>query len=106
MRAALCQGFATATDLADYLTRKGLPFRDAHEAVGMAVKRAETLGIDLPQLPLAELQAFSPLIDEDVYASLTIEGSLEARNHTGGVAPQQVRAAVGRARERITRAPT
>ena len=103
MRDALRQGFATATDLADYLTRKGLPFRDAHEVVGLAVKRAEALGVDLPQLPLAELQAFSPLIDEDVFTALTIEGSLAARNHIGGASPQQVRAAIGRARAKITR---
>ena len=98
---ALRQGFATATDLADYLTRKGLPFRDAHEAVGLAVKRAEELGVDLPQLPLAELQSFSPMIAEDVYAVLTVEGSLNSRNHIGGTAPEQVRAAIARARQRI-----
>ncbi len=74
MRAALSQGFATATDLADYLAKKGLPFRDAHEAVGHAVKAAEQKGVDLPQLALAELQAFSPLIGEDVFAVLTVEG--------------------------------
>ncbi len=99
MRAALSQGFATATDLADYLTKKGLPFRDAHEAVGLAVKRAEQLGVDLPQLPLVELQAFSPLISEDVFAVLTVEGSLAARNHFGGTAPEQVKAAIARARQ-------
>jgi len=101
MREALRQGFATATDLADYLTRKGLPFRDAHEAVGLAVRRAEELGVDLPQLPLAELQQFSPLVAEDVFAVLTVEGSLASRNHLGGTAPEQVRAAVGRARSRL-----
>ncbi|MBS1197148.1 MAG: argininosuccinate lyase [Proteobacteria bacterium] len=101
MLAALQQGFATATDLADYLTKKGLPFRDAHEAVGLAVKRAEQLGVDLPQLPLAELQTFSPLVAEDVFAVLTVEGSLAARNHFGGTAPEQVRAAIARARKRI-----
>ncbi len=101
MRDALRQGFATATDLADYLTRKGLPFRDAHEAVGLAVRRAEELGVDLPQLPLAELQQFSSLVTDDVFAVLTVEGSLASRNHLGGTAPEQVRAAVGRARGRI-----
>ena len=101
MRDALRQGFATATDLADYLTRKGLPFRDAHEAVGLAVRRAETLGVDLPQLPLAELQTFSPLVADDIFSVLTVEGSLAARNHIGGTAPEQVRAAIGRARGRI-----
>jgi len=101
MRHALTQGFATATDLADYLTKKGLPFRDAHEAVGLAVKRAEELGVDLPQLSLADLQAFSPLIAEDVFAVLTVEGSLAARDHIGGTAPNQVRAAIVRARARL-----
>ena len=98
MRDALRQGFATATDLADYLTRKGLPFRDAHQTVGLAVRRAEELGIDLPQLSLAELQGFSPLIGDDIFAMLTVEGSLAARNHIGGTAPDQVRAAIVRAR--------
>jgi argininosuccinate lyase len=98
---ALRQGFATATDLADYLTRKGLPFRDAHEAVGLAVRRAEELGVDLPQLPLGELQAFSPLIADDIFAVLTVEGSLAARNHIGGTSPGQVRAAIARARSRL-----
>ena len=101
MRNALTQGFATATDLADYLTKKGLPFRDAHEAVGLAVKRAEELGVDLPQLSLADLQAFSPLVSDDVFAVLTVEGSLAARDHIGGTAPNQVRAAIGRARARL-----
>ena len=101
MRAALTQGFATATDLADYLVKKGLPFRDAHEAVGHAVKRAEQLGVDLPQLPLAELQAFSPLVGDDVFAVLTVEGSLASRNHIGGTAPEQVRAAIARARQKL-----
>ncbi len=100
MRAALQQGFATATDLADYLTRKGLPFRDAHEAVGRAVRRAEELSVDLAQLPLSELRQFSPLIAEDVAAVLTIDGSLAARTHPGGTAPAQVRAAIARARQR------
>jgi argininosuccinate lyase len=101
MKAALTQGFATATDLADYLTKKGLPFRDAHEAVGLAVKAAEFKGVDLPQLTLEELQQFSPLIEGDVYAVLTVEGSLASRNHIGGTAPEQVRAAIARARSRL-----
>jgi len=101
MRDALRQGFATATDLADYLTRKGLPFRDAHEAVGLAVRRAEELGVDLPQLPLAELQGFSPLVAEDIFDVLTVEGSLASRNHIGGTAPEQVRAAIQRARSHL-----
>ncbi|MES2772233.1 MAG: argininosuccinate lyase [Pseudomonadota bacterium] len=98
MRAALSQGFATATDLADYLVRKGLPFRDAHAVVGLAVRRAEVLGLDLPELSLVELQSFSPLIDAEVFSVLTVEGSLAARQHLGGTAPEQVRAAVTRAR--------
>ncbi|WP_313951738.1 argininosuccinate lyase [Accumulibacter sp.] len=100
MRAALAQGFATATDLADYLTRKGVPFRDAHAIVGLAVRHAEDLGVDLAQLSLAELQGFSPLLDDDVFAVLTIDGSLAARNHVGGTAPAQVLAAIDRARHR------
>ncbi len=98
---ALTQGFATATDLADYLVKKGLPFRDAHEAVGHAVKAAEQKGVDLSQLSLAELQAFCPQLDEDVFAVLTVEGSLASRNHIGGTAPEQVRAAAARARQRL-----
>jgi len=94
MAAALKQGFATATDLADYLVKKGLPFRDAHEVVARAVKAAETNGCDLADLTLAELQSFSPLIDADVFATLSVDGSLAARNHPGGAAPAQVRAAI------------
>jgi argininosuccinate lyase len=105
MRDALRQGFATATDLADYLTRRGLPFRDAHEAVGRAVRRAEELGVDLAQLSLAELQHFSPLVDEDVHQILTIDGSLAARNHAGGTAPEQVSAAIDTARRALTAPP-
>ncbi len=101
MLQALTQGFATATDLADYLVKKGLPFRDAHEAVGHAVKAAEQKGVDLPQLSLAELQAFCPQVEADVFAVLTVEGSLASRNHIGGTAPEQVRAAVARARQRL-----
>jgi argininosuccinate lyase len=98
MRAAALQGFATATDLADYLVKKGLPFRDAHEVVARAVKAAEAKSCDLAELSLAELQGFSSRVDEDVFAVLTLEGSLAARNHIGGTAPEQVRAAVARAR--------
>ncbi|MDR2164851.1 MAG: argininosuccinate lyase [Zoogloeaceae bacterium] len=101
LAAALTQGFATATDLADYLVRKGLPFRDAHAVVGAAVKAAERKGVDLSGLTLAELRAFSPLVDEDVFSVLTVEGALAARNHVGGVAPEQVRASIARARERL-----
>ena len=101
MQAALTQGFATATDLADYLVNKGLPFRDAHEAVGHAVKAAEARGVDLPQLTLDELRAFCPQVENDVFAVLTVAGSLASRNHIGGTAPDQVRAAIGRARSRL-----
>lgn len=101
MRAALDQGFATATDLADYLVKKGLPFRDAHEAVARAVRAAEQKGCDVSDLSLAELQGFSPLVADDVFAVLTVEGSLASRNHIGGTAPEQVRAAIARRRKDI-----
>ena len=90
MRAAALKGFATATDLADYLVKKGLPFRDAHEVVAHAVKAASELGKDLSELSLAQLQAFDASIEADVHACLTLEGSVAARNHVGGTAPQQV----------------
>ena len=101
MRAAAREGFATATDLADYLVRRGLPFRDAHEAVARAVRHAEGKACDLADLPLAELRAFSPLIEDDVFAVLTLEGSVGSRNHPGGTAPAQVRAAIAAARKAL-----
>ncbi len=101
MAEALRQGYATATDLADYLVKKGLPFRDAHEAVARAVRAAETKACDLADLPLNELQQFSPLIGDDVYSVLTVAGSLAARDHVGGTAPKQVKAAIARARKRL-----
>ncbi|WP_416192174.1 argininosuccinate lyase [Neisseria sp. CCUG12390] len=91
MRAAVMQGFATATDLADYLVKKGMPFRDSHEVVAQAVRHADEKGVDLSELPLDVLQGFSGLVAEDVYQVLTPEGSLNARNHLGGTAPEQVR---------------
>jgi argininosuccinate lyase len=100
MRAAALEGFATATDLADYLVRKGVPFRDAHGIVARAVREAETVGCDLSGLPLAVLKRFSPAIGEDVFASLSLEGSVAARDHVGGTAPAQVKAAVARSRKR------
>jgi argininosuccinate lyase len=103
MRAAVLEGHATATDLADYLVRKGLPFRDAHEAVARAVREAERLGVDLAALPLSRLRGFSKQIGADVKHVLTPEGSVAARNHIGGTAPAQVRAAVVRARKRLPR---
>ena len=100
MRAAALEGFATATDLADYLVRKGVPFRDAHGIVARAVREAETVGCDLSGLPLAVLKRFSPAIGEDVFQSLSLEGSVAARDHVGGTAPAQVKAAVARSRKR------
>jgi len=99
MRGAVLQGFATATDLADYLVKKGLPFRDSHEVVARAVRHAETLGVDLADLALDDLRGFNPLIDNDVYAVLTPEGSLAQRDHVGGTAPHQVRAQIARWRQ-------
>ncbi|MBU2737807.1 argininosuccinate lyase [Acidithiobacillus concretivorus] len=101
MRAQAERGYATATDLADYLVRKGLPFRDAHAVVGKAVRLAQDRNIGLEAMPLPDLQALSPLITEEVYQVLTLEGSLAARNHLGGTAPDQVRAAIARARARL-----
>jgi argininosuccinate lyase len=101
MRAAAAEGHATATDLADYLVRKGVPFRDAHDAVARAVRRADERGSELAGLPLVELQAFAAEIGDDVFAALTLEGSVAARNHPGGAAPAQVRAASLAARARL-----
>jgi len=101
MRAAVLQGFATATDLADYLVKKGLPFRDSHEVVALAVRHAEGQGVDLAELPLAVLQQFNPGIEKDVYDVLSLRGSLNARNILGGTAPAQVKAQVARHRARL-----
>jgi argininosuccinate lyase len=101
MRAALKEGFATATDLADFLVRKGMAFRDAHEAVALAVRAAEAQGRDLGEMPLEELRRFSSLIDEEARATLTPEGSVASRSHVGGTAPEAVRGAIARARERL-----
>ncbi len=108
MRGALSQGYATATDLADYLVKKGLPFRDAHEAVALAVRAADVKGCDLPQFSLDELRiamahvpGAAERLGDDVFAVLTVEGSLASRKHIGGTAPEQVRAAVTRARARL-----
>ena len=105
MREAARRGFATATDLADYLVRRGVPFRDAHEAVGRAVRHGVETGRDLAEMTLEELQAFSAAIGPDVFEVLTLEGSVAARNHLGGTAPDQVRAAVARARQRMAPGP-
>ncbi|MBP8813880.1 MAG: argininosuccinate lyase, partial [Laribacter sp.] len=104
MRAAVLQGFATATDLADYLVKKGVPFRDSHEIVARTVKLAEVQGCDIADLPLDELREFSELIEADVYDVLTPEGSLAQRNHVGGTAPEQVREQIARWRQRLAHA--
>ena len=101
MRLAALKGYATATDLADYLVRKAVPFRDAHEIVGLSVAYAIKQGKDLSALQLSELRQFSEQIDEDVFTVLTLEGSVAARNHLGGTAPQQVLKAVQRARSEL-----
>jgi len=101
MEQAALKGYATATDLADYLVRKGLPFRDAHETVAQAVKAASTHACDLSELPLAVLQGFHPQIEKDVYQVLSLRGSLDARNTLGGTAPAQVRAQLARHRARL-----
>ncbi|MDZ7661438.1 argininosuccinate lyase [Thiohalophilus sp.] len=95
------RGFSTATDLADYLVRKGVAFRDAHEIVGKAVRYGVDNDKDLSEMSLDELQQFSKVIEPDVFEVLTLEGSVAARNHVGGTAPDQVRAAVGRVRQRL-----
>ena len=102
MERAALKGYATATDLADYLVKKGLPFRDAHEAVAHAVKHAIGLGVDLSALPLATLQGFHASITDDVFEVLTLRGSLNARNVLGGTAPAQVRAQIARHRARLS----
>jgi argininosuccinate lyase len=102
MREAAMRGFSTATDLADYVVRKGIPFRDAHEIVGKAVAFGIETGKDLSQMTLEELQQFSSEIAEDVFDVLTLEGSVAARDHIGGTAPNQVRAAAQRATTQLT----
>ena len=101
METAALKGYATATDLADYLVKKGLPFRDAHETVAHAVKAAISHQVDLSELPLAVLQQFNPGIEKDVYAVLSLRGSLNARNILGGTAPAQVRQQIERHKTRL-----
>jgi argininosuccinate lyase len=101
MRSAASRGFATATDLADYLVRRGTPFRDAHEAVGRAVALCVAEDCDISDLSLAQLRGFSDKIEADVFEVLTLEGSVKARNHIGGTAPEQVRYAIEKARRRL-----
>jgi len=101
MYQAARSGFSTATDLADYLVRKGMPFRDAHEVVGLAVRAGVEQECDLSEMSLEQLQGFSATIEDDVFEVLTLEGSVNARNHIGGTAPEQVRAAVKRAHQSL-----
>jgi argininosuccinate lyase len=100
MESAVKKGYATATDLADYLVKKGLPFRDAHEVVAHAVKTAQGLGVDLSELPLETLQQFDARIEADVFGPLSLQGSMNARNTLGGTAPAQVRSQIARHRAR------
>ncbi|HEV7802616.1 MAG TPA: argininosuccinate lyase [Burkholderiales bacterium] len=101
MREAARQGYATATDLADYLVKKGLPFREAHEAVAQAVRYAESRSKDLSELALEELKQFSELIGKDVFDALTLEGSMAARSHIGGTAPTRVKQAITKAKKTL-----
>ncbi len=101
MRAAAREGYATATDLADYLVKKGLAFREAHEAVAQAVRFAETRGCDLAELSLDDLRQFSKLVTADAYDSLSLEGSMKSRSHIGGTAPARVKAAIAKARKSL-----
>ncbi|NJM43438.1 MAG: argininosuccinate lyase, partial [Brachymonas sp.] len=102
MERAALKGYATATDLADYLVKKGLPFRDAHEVVAHAVKFASERGMDLTDLPLDTLQSFHKSVDKDVYEVLSLRGSLNARNTLGGTAPAQVRQQISRHQLRLS----
>ena len=101
MRQAALEGYATATDLADYLVKKGMAFRDAHEVVALAVKHAVSINCDLADLPLETLQKFSMQITQDVYDVLTLEGSVNSRDHIGGTAPNQVKLAIARVRQAL-----
>lgn len=105
MRQAALEGFATATDLADYLVKRGMPFRDAHEVVAHAVKAGVAQGRDLAEFSLEALQAFSTMIEADVFDVLTLEGSVASRNHVGGTAPQQVKQAIAQARLALSQKP-
>ena len=101
MHSAANKGYATATDLADYLVKKGMAFRDAHDVVGQVVAWCEKEGTALPDIPIANLQSFSELIEDDVYSVLSLEGSMSARNHVGGTAPDQVSQAIARAKSKL-----
>jgi argininosuccinate lyase len=104
MRRAALEGFATATDLADHLVKRGLPFRDAHEAVARVVRLAAERQCDLADLPLADLQRFAPQVGPEVHAVLAVEGSVAVRAHVGGTAPAQVLAQVAGWRSRLAMA--
>jgi len=101
-RVAASTGYMNATELADYLVRKGLPFRDAHETVGRVVMRAIESGRELDQLSVAELREFSPLIAEDVHLALSLEQTLRSKSETGGTSPESLSAALAEAREFLT----
>ena len=101
MRRAAEEGYSTATDLADYLVRKGVPFRDAHEAVARAVKAAASRDLALSKLSLQEMKIYSAAIGDDVFDALSIDGSVAARSHSGGTAPQRVHAQVAVWRQRL-----
>ena len=101
MYKAAQKGYATATDLAEYLVRRGVPFRDAHEIVGTTVNYAIEHNIALADLELSQLQQFGSMIEEDVYSVLSLEGSLNSRDHFGGTAPVQVAAALAAAKQRL-----
>ena len=101
LRCAAGEGHSTATDFADYLVRKGMPFRDAHEAVARAVRLAEQRRSSLAELPVEELRTVIPAVADDVHAVLGVDGSVAARNHLGGTAPEQVRAQVAHWRNRL-----
>ena len=102
MERAAIMGFSTATDLADYLVRKGVAFRDSHEIVGKSVGYGVQTGKDLGEMTLEELQQFSDVIEQDVFDVLTLQGSVSARDHIGGTAPNQVREAIKRARAELS----
>ena len=101
MRQAALQGYATATDLADYLVKKGLPFRAAHETVARAVRFCVEHHCDLSDMTLEQMQTFSPLIESDVLGALTLEASVSARAHIGGTAPERVKEAIAHLRKRL-----
>ena len=101
LRDSAYRGFSTATDLADYLVRKGIAFREAHEIVGRAVRHGIETGQDLSEMSMETLKGFSAIIEEDVFAGLSLEGSVNARSHLGGTAPERVREAVREAKRRL-----